>query len=188
MVAPTSVLIQPPQSFPRLDHPVPAVYIRLTRNSGQRRRENKKNRSDLSRSSCSSSNPIQSDQVLNKDDLQDDSSITYIIPSLTPNIAPPLLLITTIPHTATSSPSNSPNKLHTEPTSTDIIQPNLPPTKKIKTDTLNKLPLRDELRNVYYNQLESLLALQNQTGIIIVQTILSFCPVKYLRSQSNYNK
>ena len=44
MVAPTSVLIQPPQSFPRLDHPVPAVYIRLTRNSGQRRRENKKNR------------------------------------------------------------------------------------------------------------------------------------------------
>ena len=110
-VAPITVVLQPPQPVPRVDPPVPATYSHLTRNPGQRRRENKKNRPDLGRTSFPSPNPLQSDQESITNDLEDNFSTTDIIPSPTPIIAPPLLPITTIPHSATTSPFNSPNKL-----------------------------------------------------------------------------
>ena len=112
-VAPIPVVLQSPQPLPRVDPSVPATYSHLTRNPGQRRRENKKNRPDLGRTSFPSPNPLQSDHESITDDLEDNFSTTDIIPSPTPIIAPPLLPITTIPHSATTSPSNSPNKLLT---------------------------------------------------------------------------
>ena len=137
-MAPIPVVLQPHQQLPRVDPPVPATYSHLTRNPGQRRRENKKNRPDLGRTSFLSPNPLQSDQESITDDLEDNFSTTDIIPSPTPIIAPPLLPITTIPHSATTSPSNSPKKLPTEPTPTDIIPINLPPTTNNKINKSQK--------------------------------------------------